>query len=1040
MTEIDYYSLLQQAYKKLKSSVFFDKTQLILRDKIVEYEVSSEFDSQFEKLLKRIKSEDWEDIINSIGFISYPKSIRNQSKKGFISNWNNNIPEVNKLQYFLDMDVEGYILGIVWLLVVGNKIDKKIYEHSYGNRMCKKLLDDKGRSTYSPYLFEPYFKQYESWRDTALDYAQKSLSKNQDVVILMLDFQRFFYQVDISQEELIKSVDAVLTDEDSQTNDEYKELAVSLTRFIWNVIERYSNILREECPNLIKKRNVLPIGFHPSNVLSNFALSKFDDALINGWNPIYYGRYVDDIIIVEKVEKNSYIYKEAKAGKLTADGVIQHYLTNCNAWQKKDCCCKDNMNNGLLLAPDKIDVKTDAENLNSDNRDDTIYIVNPTYNQFAKSEILVQQEKVKIFYFNSAQSDALLSCFKDKLNKNKSEFRFLPEDEAVFQDDDYTEIFSLNEKDGPNKLRGVDDITIDKFMLSKYLGKYMRVSGLIHDKLEKQFDADIEKIFSNNVTIENYLVWEKILEILIINDKFDTYLKFVKHIMDAINKINIVDTEGDPSKLKNTLYKILASCIYRTLSLSWGKESDRVQQKIEELSSNEFGFEFSEFEILHMKKSYCKTRMCDKYAMPVLIDGFLDSNNKTIFDNQSINCTNFETIKNSNYIFDYLDDYNRDYMFYPYLITMNDLTIYGILKKLKYQDGDLNDKDISDYKKRYLELNYCNYSDDSRINEIVEAKSINLTGKKAVAIKVESNKLDNVKIAIANTILQESDFEKVLKDCPNRTYQRYKQLTETVNEAIRCKADMLVLPEGYLPFEWLPILARTCAKNQIAIVTGIEHLKFKSNDDNREPSINNLTAVILPFVENDYKFSYIHFHKKVHISPNEKEKIESYGCRVREGEGYELYDWNNFWFSVYCCYELSSISDRSMFQSYIDALIAVEWNKDTNYYSNIVESLSRDLHCFCIQVNTSEFGDSRITRPSRTEERDILKVKGGKNSAVLIDTIDISGLREFQIKGNALQAKSPDSRYYKQTPPNFDPNIAKQKQQCTLWDEFDSKA
>ena len=1040
MTEIKYCSLLQQAYKKLKSSVFFDKTQLILRDKIVEYEVSSEFDSQFEKLSKRMESEDWEDIINSIGFISYPKSIKNQSKKGFISNWNNNITEVDKLQYFLDMNVEGYILGIVWLLVVGNKIDDKIYEHSYGNRIRKNLLDDKGQSTYSPYLFEPYFQQYENWRDTALNYAQKSLNKNQDVVILMLDFQRFFYQVDISQKELISFVNTITNDEVCQLNDEYKELAIRLTRFIWNVIERYSNTLRKECPNLIENRNVLPIGFYPSNVLSNFALSKFDDALINGWNPIYYGRYVDDIIIVEKVEKNSYIYKEAKSGKLTADEVIQHYLTNCNAWQKKDCCCKDNMNNGLLLIPEKSTDETNEEKSNSDDSKEIIYTVNPTYNQFVKSKILVQQEKVKIFYFNSAQSDALLSCFKEKLYKNKSEFRFLPEDEAVFQNDDYTEIFSLNEKDGPNKLRGVDNIAIDKFRLSKYLGKYMRVSGLIHDKLEKQFDADIEKIFTNQVTIENYLVWEKVLEILIINDKFDTYLKFVKHIMHAINKINIVDTEGNSRKLHSTLYKILASCIYRTLSLSWGKESERVQQKIEELSSDVFGVGFSELKIHHMKKSYCKTRMCDKYAMPVLIDGFLDGNNDTIFDDQSLNCTNFETIKNSNYIFDYFDDYNRDYMFYPYLITMNDLTIYGILKKLKYQNGDLNDKDIKDYKKRYLELNYCNYSDDSSINKIVKAKSINLTGKKAVAIKVESKKLDNIKIAIANTILRESDFEKVLNDCPNRTYQRYKQLTETVNEAIRCKADMLVLPEGYLPFEWLPILARTCAKNQIAIVTGIEHLKFKSNDDTTNPSINNLTAVVLPFVEDDYKFSYIHFHKKVYIAPHEKEKIESYGCKVREGEGYELYDWNNFWFSVYCCYELSSISDRSIFQSYIDALIAVEWNKDTNYYSNIVESLSRDLHCFCIQVNTSEFGDSRITRPSKTEERDILKVKGGRNSAVLIDTIDISGLREFQIKGNVLQAKSPDSKYYKQTPPTFDSNIAKQKQQCALWNEFDSKA
>lgn len=826
---------------------------------------------------------------------------------------------------------------------------------------------------------------------------------------------------------------------DSQHNKANRELAVSLTRFIWNVIERYSNILREECRDLIENRNVLPIGFHPSNVLANFALSKFDDALINGWNPIYYGRYVDDIIIVEKVEKNSYIYKEAKAGKLTADEVIKYYLTNCNAWQKKDCCCKDNMNNGLLLFHEKTDAKTDARNSNSGNAGNTTYIVNPLFNQFDKSKILMQQEKVKILYFNSAQSDALLSCFKEKLNKNKSEFRFLPEDEAVFQNDDYTEIYSMYEKDGPNKLRGVGDIAIDKFMLSKYLGKYMRVSGLIHDKVENQFDADIDKIFTNQVTIENYLVWEKVLEILIINDKFDTYCKFVKHIKDAIEKINIVDTEGDLSKLSDTLYKILASCIYRTLSLSWGKESDRVIHKIGESLSNVFGLEFGELKMHYMKKAYCKTRMCDKYAMPVLIDGFLDGNNDTIFDDKSLNCTNFESIKNSNYIFNYFDDYDRDYMFYPYLITMNDLTIYGILKKLKYQNGDIDDKDINDYKKRYLELNYRNNSDDSSSNNIVEAKLINLSGKKAVTIKVESKKLDDITIAIANTILRESDFEKALKDCPNRSYQRYNQLTETVNEAIRRKADMLVLPEGYLPFEWLPILARTCAKNQIAVVTGIEHLKFKSNDDSREPSINNLTAVVLPYVENDYRFSYIHFHKKVHISPSEKEKIESYGCRVREGEGYELYDWNNFWFSVYCCYELSSISDRSIFQSYIDALIAVEWNKDTNYYSNIVESLSRDLHCFCIQVNTSEFGDSRITRPSKTEDRDILKVKGGKNSAVLIDAIDISGLREFQIKGNLLQAKSPDSRYYKQTPPNFDSNIAKQKQKCALWDELDSE-
>lgn len=1045
--DFDYCTLLQQAYKKLKSSVFFDKTQLILRDKIVEYEVSPKFDSNFEKLAKCIESEKWDDIIDSIDFISYPKSVYAPSEKGIISNWKNDITEVNKLQYFLDMKVEGYILGVVWLLVIGAKIDGEVYEHSYGNRMRKNLLDSDGHPTYSPYLFEPYFQQYESWRDTALSYAQKSLHKNQDVVILMLDFQRFFYQVDIRQKELTDFVDSVLNNADCTIDDEYKNLAVRLTRFVWNVIEKYSNMLREECQDLIGNRNVLPIGFHPSNVLANLALRKFDDALINGWNPIYYGRYVDDIIIVEKVEKNSYIYKKAKTGKLTADEVIQHYLTNCNAWQKKECLCPENANNGLLRELKKPEEETKEENPKPNNEHDKTYVINQQYNQFTNSEILVQQEKVRIFYFNSAQSNALLACFKEKLYKNKSEFRFLPEDEAVFQNDDYTEIFSLSEKEGPNKLRGVDNISIDKFMLSKYLGKYLRVSGLIHDKLERQFDADIEKIFTNQVTIENYLVWEKVLEILIVNDKFDAYLKFVKRVMQAISKINIVKTNGDLDKLQSSLCRILASSVYRTLSLSWGKESNKLQKDIEKaalnretLSFNMNGVYLIAERIDSMKKAYCKTRMCDKYAMPILIDGFLTDNDDTVFGNYSLNLTDFEAVKNSNYRFDYFDTCEQNYMFYPYLITMNDLTIYGILKKLKYQSGDLNDEDINGYKKRYLQLNYRNDLEDSSIHKIVQAQPIYLAGKELIALKIANKKLENIKIAVANTVLRESDFEKVLKDCPNRTYQRYKALTETVNDAIRCKADMLVLPEGYLPFEWLPILARTCAKNQMALVSGIEHVKFKSNDDGQKTSVNNLTAVILPFVEDDYKFSYIHFHKKVHTAPHEKEAIESYGCQIRNGTGYELYDWNNFWFSVYCCYELTSISDRAIFQSYIDALIAVEWNKDTNYYSNIVESLSRDLHCFCIQVNTSEYGDSRITKPSKTEERDILKVKGGKNPTVLVDTIDISGLRDFQLKGNALQAKYSNSNYYKQTPPNFDTNIVKQKQQGTLWNVLDSKS
>ena len=76
-------------------------------------------------------------------------------------------------------------------------------------------------------------------------------------------------------------------------------------------------------------------------------------------------------------------------------------------------------------------------------------------------------------------------------------------------------------------------------------------------------------------------------------------------------------------------------------------------------------------------------------------------------------------------------------------------------------------------------------------------------------------------------------------------------------------------------------------------------------------------------------------------------------------------------------------------------------------------------------MNTAKYGDSRITQPARTEEKDLVKVKGGVNPIVLIDSIDIKGLREFQIKGNQLQAKAKSM--LKQTPPDFDYDVVQYK-------------
>src|SRR5690606_34182137 len=120
-------------------------------------------------------------------------------------------------------------------------------------------------------------------------------------------------------------------------------------------------------------------------------------------------------------------------------------------------------------------------------------------------------------------------------------------------------------------------------------------------------------------------------------------------------------------------------------------------------------------------------------------------------------------------------------------------------------------------------------------------------------------------------------------------------------------------------------------------------------------------------------------------------------------EKLRLFKWNNILFSVFNCFELADISKRAKLRGKVDFVVTVEYNRDTNYFSNITDSIARDIHAYIIQVNTSEYGDSRITQPSNTYSKDILKIKGGENVSLITSRIDIKELRDFQQLNYTLQ-------------------------------------
>lgn len=1019
--------ITKKAYKKLKASVYFDKTQLSLRNKIVEYECSDDnhdsIDEKLENITYMLETSDeitWRDysenLLNSIQALTLPKKIVEREDKSLIINNDRNDIIIDTPQYFFDMDVEGQIIGVLWLLLIGIEYDQNFYDHSYGNRLKKSLIEDK--IDFSPYLFQPYYEQYESWRDTGLKLAQEYLKKNKDIIIITLDFKNFYHSVDFS--------DQIFSSFYTQYSNKYGDsLCIKrINEFVYNVIKTYSSLFRQ-----FNDRNILPIGFYPSNILSNWYLDKFDFEIINRWNPLYYGRYVDDIIIVEKIEKNSKIHKMVQNIESKKVEIVDYFLCNCRHLQDNQIC-------DLSLFSKRLMDEGPEEQENIE------YFIDPKLfrdvDENIKPEIILQNAKIKIFYFNSKGSDALITRFRNEITKNKSEFRFLPEDGTVFVDDDYSEIYSLKYSDTINKFRAVDGASIDKFSLSKFLGKYLRIGSIIRDKKESKFINDIIKIFDNKTVIENYLVWEKVLFYLAIHESFDKYREFVINIYGAIQGIKF-DKEKDKGKRikypDESLFKFLFSAITKSLSHVWGPEAKKCIYELSKAISNKY---LRYNKVKKLRLFYLRTRMCDKYLMPILIDALIDGDYGINFNDESAyNLSDLSVFLTNS---ENLDLESTHYKYYPYIITPLDLSMGIILKNIRRKiEIDNNRLILKKINNKHFELNYAfgNEKDslefsDYEILDNIECREFIVHPNKendkihTYVLNIGTLKMKKPRIAIANATLYDDDFTGILIDSPNRSFKRYNRLSTIVNSAIKSNANILVLPEAYVPFEWLPLLYRVSTKSNMLIITGVEHIKS-------DEAVYNLTATILPYINKDRVYTYVNFHTKVYYSPEEEREIRGYGLEAQKGSSYDLSSWNDIWFTTYCCYELASITDRCRFMSYLDLFVAVEWNKDTNYYSNIIESLSRDLHCYCVQVNTSNFGDSRITQPSKTDIKDIVKTKGGINDTVLIGEIDIEKLRKFQLKKYELQK---EDKLFKPIPPQFNTGIVKKKIKGTLFSEL----
>ena len=117
------------AFRKLKAHVYFDKTALPLRDRVVRFEASSDFDKKLQDIADAFDQARFgketllmADILASIGVMQFPKELMSdQGGKNIAINIGRpqEKPVIKEVQEFIDMDVCGHIVGILWIMAFG---------------------------------------------------------------------------------------------------------------------------------------------------------------------------------------------------------------------------------------------------------------------------------------------------------------------------------------------------------------------------------------------------------------------------------------------------------------------------------------------------------------------------------------------------------------------------------------------------------------------------------------------------------------------------------------------------------------------------------------------------------------------------------------------------------------------------------------------------------------------------------------------------------------------------------------------------------
>ncbi len=956
-------------YRKIKRELYYERDYHYI-DKIVAFEENLETNLEFIKKSLRIKNSKDFLLKKNLGKSNFvfknilTKPTNNKLKiKSTLSNFDRNLVEIDKIsfRYLGEVSIIFQIIGGLWLNRIGYKLDGRLPKNLYG---CRMKNNDKSLDL--PYfkqnhtIYKPYFSNYQKWQNDL--FISLDSKGDKDVIVITTDFSKYYHSIKINL--LKQKVDKLI-----------KELEINLTKadqFLHNLLFEMItafNSLNNKKYNWFEESKLsptnygLPLTLNASKLLSNIFLLDFDNDIINNLKPIYYGRYVDDIILAIELGNE-------KSELLNFSHILGNKLKRFNI---KNDVLHDILDNSFAL----------------------------TFNK----------EKESIFIFNSTYDKVELNNLKKVLNRNSSEWNLFPVTEEYDHPNKIDLFYNINEEcEEVNSLRKSNGLVIKR---NKFVREIINFETSIkfyqHKIWQKRLNNFLEVTFDYIFELKNFIDLIKYVPRLFgllvhtknesISQRYNSALYLILEIVERNKDVNRKEFNLAKAFLikkikENIIYSNSLNTIDNVFLVDKFDLSTNFREKV-------LKYFKSDLHMIPYKTMYFKYDLLNKQIGCSLSELEKTNYTKSFFSKEIVTFINSELGFHENNKEEKSDCYpissNLGFYFFTRRVTLLELSIslknvivneqrkFKLVAEKYYHKYNLNISNADDLPENYV---YLNFSDTKSFNK--------------------------PKICNTHFLTDDQSFDAVVRRLNEPDLSRNDRFFNLLNDIIRRKneVDYVIFHELSLPRNILIPIAERLGRLNINMIAGLEYEIEKEED--KYFADNQLFYSLT--VNDKMSGSIGLFQSKIVPAIHESTELWNRNSTVLRPKFPKKYiiKHNNFVFSSLICNDLLDINNRAHLRGYIDTLFVVAWNPDIETYYHLVKSSCLDLHCFVNLCNNKKYGDVRLSAPyKKSWSRDLHIIHGGKFDNFMISNIDISSLRNFQ--NNTV----PPSEPFKPFPTGF---------------------